>query len=242
MSSRYGDNALLPSLPLTVPFDSWEKFVLDDCATKHGVKWVYRRCYPTDQYSLRHEPALSRSVRRFRQRQPVNKWTITYCCNHAGKPRTVANQRPAYKKPTPTDCKASLVVEYKYSDPDNVLLTVLGAHNHALGGNDTAYARKRPHSEAFLDQADAHESASQMVDVRENSQQSPSNRIVGLLDEAVEEAHRLSSEGGMDEAHQMTVRSRLRELEKFVELPAECELPVESLAPDDILQNTYLWF
>lgn len=34
------------------------------------------------------------------------------------------------------DCQATLIVEYKYSDPYNVLITLSGEHSHVLGDKD----------------------------------------------------------------------------------------------------------
>lgn len=85
-----------------------------------------------DQYRHRKERAGARPPRKFKAPVPVRKWTITYRCHRAGKPHSVATKRNIYKKSKHIGCEATLKVEYRYSDPYNVLLTLCGTHNHEL--------------------------------------------------------------------------------------------------------------
>lgn len=140
MQSHY---SALPYFPLILPFDSWEKFVHEDCPKNYGVKWVYRRCKPEQQYAIRKERAGPPPPRKYRQRAPNRKWTITYRCQRAGKTKGVSltSERRVLKRSNKIGCEATLTVEYKYSDPDNVLLNVSGDHNHVLDLNSTASAQ-----------------------------------------------------------------------------------------------------
>lgn len=144
---------LMPEL-LVCPFNEWEQYVQNAWPEKHGVAWVYWKCYPHDGYTnraMKYQPDDANDAQlEFNGRGAPNKgivFVINYQCHRAGNKRVhqaracgeqSTKARHVQKESEHIGCNAKLKAVYSKDDPEHVRLEVTygrydAAHNHIPG-------------------------------------------------------------------------------------------------------------